>query len=138
MRKALRRKYCERNFVWEIVEKKFGEGTFVKEILRGKRADMDEESRIVREIAKGLFRWYEFREESRVLYIGKPEDGLAELFRERGLSVVCREPLESMDEAWAAENRGCGEAGGGRESCQLFKGMERTVKSGRAASAGNE
>lgn len=68
---------------------------------------MDEESRIVREIAKGLFRWYEFREESRVLYIGKPEDGLAELFRERGLSVVCREPLESMDEAWVAENRGC-------------------------------
>ncbi len=68
---------------------------------------MDEENRIVREISKGILRWYEFKEESMVLYLGKPEDPLAELFRERGLMTVCREPLESVDDAWTVENRGC-------------------------------
>lgn len=68
---------------------------------------MDEENRIVREISKGLFRWYEFKEGSSVLYIGKPEEALPELFRDRGLLTVCREPLECLDEGWLAENRGC-------------------------------
>lgn len=68
---------------------------------------MDEENRMIREISKGLLRWYEFKEESRVLYIGKPEEALAEFLRERGLLTVCREPLESVDVSWTAENRGC-------------------------------
>lgn len=68
---------------------------------------MEEENRIVREIAKGLLRWYDFKEGSSVLYIGEPEEALSELFRERGLLTVCREPLECLEEGWLAENRGC-------------------------------
>ena len=68
---------------------------------------MDEENRIVREISKGLLRWYEFKEGCSVLYIGKPEEALPEFFRDRGFLTVCREPSECLDEGWLAENRGC-------------------------------
>lgn len=70
------------------------------------QVDMDEGNRMVREISKGLLRWYDFKEGSRALYLGKPGEALAELLREKGLLAVCREPLESLDEGWAAENKG--------------------------------
>lgn len=67
---------------------------------------MDEENRMVREISKGLLQWYEFKEESRILYLGKPEEALAEFFRDKGLLTEYREPLESVDHDWTVENRG--------------------------------
>jgi len=75
-------------------------------ICEERQADMDEENRIVREISKGLLQWYEFQEGSRVLYLGKPEEALAEFLRERRLLTVCREPSETLDEGWVLENRG--------------------------------
>lgn len=43
---------------------------------------------LIREIRKGLLRWYDFKPGSSVLYVGDEQEPLAEDFRERGLQVV--------------------------------------------------
>ena len=41
-----------------------------------------------REAARGLLAWYEFKQESRILYVGKETDVTPEMLKERGLEVV--------------------------------------------------
>lgn len=50
---------------------------------------------IERQIAKGLLAWYEFKQDKKVLYVGKETDVIPELLKERGLCVTCR-PLEPL------------------------------------------
>lgn len=41
------------------------------------------------EVARGLLAWYEFKQESRILYVGGETDVIPALLKERGLEVVC-------------------------------------------------
>lgn len=60
---------------------------------------------IIREIPKGLLRWYSFKKNSRVLYIGE-EDCLLEWLKENFYCVesVCIQ--KTIEQEWSVENRG--------------------------------
>ncbi len=55
---------------------------------------------LVNEIQKGLLRWYDFKKDSVVLYIGKQREALAEMLTELSLCVVCADPELTCDETW--------------------------------------
>lgn len=59
----------------------------------------------VREIRKGLLRWYDFKPGKRILYIGDEQDPLAEDFFERGLNVVTMPCAETVAQEWSRENQ---------------------------------
>lgn len=55
---------------------------------------------IIKELPKGLLGWYHFKENSKVLYLTDAGDGLADLFAEKGLEVICAklsEPVSAQD-----------------------------------------
>ncbi len=73
--------------------------------MQTSKEDMSLDERI-REIQKSLLRWYEFAAGSRILYIGKEEDALAELLSASAGTVVCLTWQESCGADWQEENRG--------------------------------
>lgn len=67
---------------------------------------MGETEWLVREIQKGLLRWYDFQPDSIVLYIGNQEEALAEMLREFPLRVVCADDGQTCEEKWQREYQG--------------------------------
>lgn len=64
------------------------------------------DTEIIREIQKGLLRWYDFQSGSRALYIGGAEAPLAECLQECGLNVVCAALEDTLSEAWGEQHQG--------------------------------
>lgn len=67
---------------------------------------MMDDTKIVREIQKGLLRWYDFQSGSRALYIGDAEAPLAECLQECGLDVVCAALEDTLSKAWEEQYQG--------------------------------
>lgn len=67
---------------------------------------MDTEKEIVREIPKGLLKWYDFQKDSRALYVGDAEEELAEMLREMHVETDCVPLGQTMDSAWQACHKG--------------------------------
>lgn len=55
-----------------------------------------EANKLLYDLPKGLWNWYPFRENSRVLYIGNADDPLAEFLSDAGLKTVCVEYKELL------------------------------------------
>lgn len=62
----------------------------------------------IREIRKGLLRWYDFKPDSRILYIGRKTDPLAELLTETAANadMIVRDWQETLSEEWIKEQGG--------------------------------
>ena len=62
----------------------------------------------IREIRKGLLRWYDFKPDSKILYIGSKQDALAELLTEIGedTDITCMSWQETIQLDWLEKNRG--------------------------------
>lgn len=79
-------------------------GRETQKVQRSKESmSMDER---IREIQKGLLRWYTFREGSRILYIGKETDALAEFLSASTGCIVCAEWQETLSLDWQGKNGG--------------------------------
>lgn len=65
-----------------------------------------DDTKIVREIQKGLLRWYDFQSGSRALYIGDAGAPLAECLQECGLNVVCAALEDTLSEVWGKQHQG--------------------------------
>lgn len=61
---------------------------------------------IVREIQKGLLRWYDFKPHRRALYIGEAGSPLAECLKECGLDAVCAGIEETCSTEWEEKYQG--------------------------------
>lgn len=61
---------------------------------------MDIAKEIIREIPKGLLKWYDFCKDSRALYIGSEEDELAEMLKDASLQTECMTAEETMESGW--------------------------------------
>lgn len=59
---------------------------------------------MVRELQKGLLRWYDFNTGGKVLYIGKPTDALAEALLEQFLTVTCAALEQTAENNWIMEH----------------------------------
>lgn len=66
---------------------------------------MQTEEEIVREIQKGLLRWYDFRPNSCVLYTGTMEDSLAVELSENQLELFCVSLTETGIEEWQIRHK---------------------------------
>lgn len=62
----------------------------------------------IREIRKGLLRWYDFKPDSRILYIGRETDPLVELLTETAANadMIVRDWQETLSEEWIKEQGG--------------------------------
>ena len=67
---------------------------------------MDQASKIIRTIQKGLLQWYMFTPENSVLYVGSEEDALTDLLAARGLDVACANCGQTYETAWLQAHRG--------------------------------
>ncbi len=67
---------------------------------------MDTGKGIIREIPKGLLKWYDFRDGGKVLYIGNREDGLAEMLGEASLKVTCMTAQETVESEYIGDSLG--------------------------------
>ncbi len=65
----------------------------------------DKTDGLIREIRKGLLRWYDFKQDARALYVGEGHDPLAEELTGRGLQVVCVPFAETYVREWAEKNQ---------------------------------
>lgn len=61
---------------------------------------MDQADAIIREIQNGLLQWYNFTPDSMMLYIGKPEDAIAEMLTVYSAQLICKSCAEICDEIW--------------------------------------
>lgn len=64
------------------------------------------DTEMVREIQKGLLRWYAFKAGSKALYIGDEGAPLAECMAECGLEVVCIAIEDTFSAEWARTHQG--------------------------------
>lgn len=88
---------------------------FHKEIPEKRTENMTQSDKLIREIQKGLLQWYDFApaaEEARdidseknpcILYIGTPEDPIAELLAERPFQVIAVSCEQTTQEGWQQE-----------------------------------
>ena len=60
----------------------------------------------IREIKKGLLRWYDFKVSGRAMYIGKRDDALAEELTEHLPEVICEDVDRTIQEDWQQEYAG--------------------------------
>lgn len=67
---------------------------------------MMDDTKIVREIRKGLLRWYDFKSNGKALYIGDAEAPLVECLKECGLDVTCVTLKDTLSEAWSKQYQG--------------------------------
>lgn len=79
---------------------------------------------LIREIQKGLLKWYGFRTDSTLLYIGDGQDVYADVLRENVKSVVCVSPnlvknIDSDDLAGRIKYNGQADLG----ECQITQNM---------------
>lgn len=61
---------------------------------------MDETQELIDGIQKGLLQWYDFKEESRTLYIGDENTPLVQMLLGKELCVICVQPKKLSDEEW--------------------------------------
>lgn len=61
---------------------------------------------MIRQIKKGLLRWYDFKTSGHALYIGKTEDALAEELIERLSVVICADVDQTIQDDWQQEYAG--------------------------------
>lgn len=61
---------------------------------------MEETQELINGIQKGLLQWYDFNEESSVLFIGYEDTPFAQMLFEKKLRVTCMQPKELSDERW--------------------------------------
>lgn len=59
---------------------------------------------IIRDLPKGLINWYEFKPNSRILFVGQPEHPLAEAVCEKGCIMICEDFSEIAKAEWQSEN----------------------------------
>ena len=55
---------------------------------------------MIRSIRKGLLQWYDFRKDSRILFVGEPEDALLEMLTEQSQQTVCVSMEQTCDAQW--------------------------------------
>lgn len=65
---------------------------------------MDIAEELIWNISKGLLKWYDFRANSRVLYIGNEKEELAEMLREMSLQAECMAVGQTMEKQWYKDN----------------------------------
>ncbi len=89
--------------------KLFGKPLTFREIREAESSGLEGgmEERI-REIRKGLLRWYDFKQDSRILYTGSGQDALAKLLAENEActEIVCMPWQETLLPDWQKENFG--------------------------------
>lgn len=68
---------------------------------------MTETESLLREIPKGLLKWYPFRREEKILYIGTGVDACYELLAEQNQDVVCCAMEQSVQPTWCREHSAC-------------------------------
>lgn len=61
---------------------------------------MEQTQELIDGVQKGLLQWYDFKEESRVLYIGDENTPLVQMLLGKELCVICVQPKELSDEEW--------------------------------------
>ena len=58
---------------------------------------------LIRDIPKGLLGWYEFKKDTKVLYIGKAEDSYIDIFKRADLELV-RVEIYDINEEWISKH----------------------------------
>ena len=61
---------------------------------------MEQTQELIGGIQKGLLQWYDFKEESRALFIGEENTPLAQMLLEKKLGVISVQFKELSDERW--------------------------------------
>lgn len=61
---------------------------------------MTQSQELIREISKGLLQWYDFLPGGQVLFIGSPQDAVAELLEGRDMQMTYASPEQTCDPAW--------------------------------------
>lgn len=64
-----------------------------------------DEMKMIKEMQKGLLRWYDFEPDSEALYIGDSEEPIAEWMSDCGLRVTCAAFSDVLTKEWAERNR---------------------------------
>ena len=66
---------------------------------------MEQTEELIRSIQKGLICWYNFRPESRILYLGSRDDALAEVLAERTGQLTCLLPENRLGQELLSEEK---------------------------------
>ena len=64
-----------------------------------------DETKLIREIQKGLLRWYDFKPDSKVLYIGDAEEPVAEWLADIGQEVTCVTLSDVLMREWTESHQ---------------------------------
>jgi len=67
---------------------------------RKKMSNTDQSQELIKGIRQGLLQWYDFRQGSRVLYIGNREDDIAEMLAQKSINLLCASEEQFRDAKW--------------------------------------
>lgn len=65
----------------------------------------DQSQQLITGIRQGLLRWYDFKRDSSVLYIGNREDAIAEMLAEKPITLLCSVKEQFCDVKWREDHR---------------------------------
>lgn len=67
---------------------------------------MEMSEKLIWEIQKGLLCWFDFGEDRKILYIGNPQDALAEYLGEHSEELICTSTAQTMQPDWNSAHQG--------------------------------
>ncbi len=70
-------------------------------------SNTDQSRELIKGIGQGLLQWYDFRQDSRILYIGNREDDIAEMLAQNQINLLCASEEQFCDAKWQQNYRKC-------------------------------
>lgn len=97
----------------------------------------DQSQELIKGIRQGILQWYDFKQDSSVLYIGNREEAIAEMLAQKPINLLCASEEQFRDADWQQDHQGSFDYLIAIESLERYQNPEEVLEIWRGLLKGN-